>query len=611
MLGSDGRIPPAPPRVRTDRSLLLLSSTLSMLALATSCTNPRESPAEPSPATTATLPAPPSPTAEPLLVEVTAAAGIEFSHWNGMSGERYIVEMMGAGAAMLDYDGDGDMDIYLRQGAVLGRAELTARAPAPPPARLCDRLFRNDGVGAGGSVPHFTDVTEESGIHATGYAMGLATGDYDNDGDVDLYLTNFGPNVMLRNEGNGTFAEVTQATGTGDDRWSVPASFVDYDRDGWLDLFVGNYIDFSLGNHKPCRGPDSAIDYCGPTAYEPEPDRLFRNRGDGTFEDATGSAGLTEGYGNALGSLAADLDMDGWPDIYVANDATENNLWLNQHDGRFVDDGLLRGFALNGAGQREGSMGIDAGDVDGDGDEDLFVTNLVTETNTLYINQGDGTFVDGTVVARLASVSLPLTGFGTGLFDADGDGQLDLVVVNGAVRIDRAQEQLGSLLPLAEPNQLFLSAGDGSFVEASERASESFRRPDVGRAAAFGDVDDDGRVDILTTSNDGPAHLLLGAGTRGGHWCGLRLLARAGSRDALGARVTLGLTDGGAVVRRVRADGSYLAASDPRVSVWLAAPRELERIDVAWPSGVHERFAPTPFDTYTALHEGQGAEIIP
>ena len=324
--------------------------------------------------------APPTP-ASPLFVEAAAQSGLTFTHVSGASGQYYMAEQMGAGAALFDYDGDGDLDVYLVQSGRLAEGGGTAAAST-------SRLFRNDlAIAADGTrTLRFTDVTERAGVGARTYGMGAATGDYDNDGDLDLLVTSFGPETLYRNNGNGTFTDVTREAGVGDAQWSASAAFVDYDRDGDLDLFVANYLDFTVAGNKRCNDAVGARDYCSPRAYRPVPDRLYRNDGRGHFTDVSDAAGITKADGAGLGVSTGDYNGDGWLDLYVANDATPNQLWINQRNGTFQDEGLLSGSALNAAGNPEGSMGIASGDFDLDGDEDLFVTNIVGETFVLYVN---------------------------------------------------------------------------------------------------------------------------------------------------------------------------------------------------------------------------------
>jgi hypothetical protein len=516
-----------------------------------------------------------------------------------MHGELYIAEMMGGGAALFDYDADGDLDVYVTQGGRLKR-EPAAETPG-------DRLFRNDlGERAGGgALPVFVDVTATSGIEARGYGIGVAAGDVDNDGFVDLYVNNLGSNQLWRNRGDGTFEDRTSISGTDDVRWSAAAAFLDYDRDGLLDLFVGNYIDFRLANHRKCLAASGLWDYCGPLAYSPEPDRLFRNRGDGTFEDATLRAGLRDVFGNALGAIPADVDADGWIDLYVANDGMDNQLWINRGDGTFENRAMISGCAVNAEGQPEASMGVDAGDFDGDGDEDLFMTHLRRETNTLYLNRGDGSFEDGTVRTGLGQASWDYTGFGSGWLDYDNDGRLDLIAVNGAVRQLEALVQAGDPFPIHQPNLLFRNLGDARFEDVTDRAGSVFTLSEVSRGAAFGDVDNDGDVDVVIVNNGGALRLLINEVGHDRSWVGLRLVDGSG-RDALGAWV--GVVPAGASPRwrRVRTAGSYASSHDPRVLVGLGDAASVERVEVVWPDGVRETFDGPPVGRYTELRQGGG-----
>ncbi|HVS66791.1 MAG TPA: CRTAC1 family protein [Thermoanaerobaculia bacterium] len=555
-----------------------------------------------------------APGAEPFFIEAAAEVGLDFVHFNGMSGEYYMAEINGAGCAFLDYDNDGDLDVYLVQGGMLGEGKTPADAVFPPrqPLPLSDRLYRNDLVvsPSGERRLRFTDVTEEAGLRAYGYGFGVATGDYDNDGWVDLYVTNLGPNQMWRNQGDGTFRDVTAETGTDDSRWSVPAVFFDYDRDGWLDLYVGSYVDFTFANHKVCRTATGAQDYCGPNAYAGVTGRLFRNRGDGTFEDVSSRTGVARQVGKALGVVAADLDGDRWLDLYVANDGIENHMWMNQHDGTFRDQALLAGSAVNRDGLPEASMGVDAGDFDGDGDEDLFMTHLVGETNTLYSNDGSGSFEDVTIATGLAVPSWSHTSWGTLFFDYDNDGWLDLLVANGAVRVVEELARRGDPFPFHEPNQLFHNRGDGTFIEVSGRAGPSFALSEVTRGAAFGDVDNDGDTDVLLLNNSGPPRLLLNQIGHRRHWLGLRLLDAAG-RDALGTRVAVLRGQEPALVRRVRSEGSFASAHDPRVLIGLGDAARVERVRAYWTSGRIEEWRDLAVDRYHLLREGTGGAWSP
>ncbi len=536
---------------------------------------------------------------EPLFVESAASAGLAFTHVNGASGKYYLPEMMGSGVALFDYDGDGDLDVFLVQG---GRLEGGAGDGAPT-----NRLFRNDlTVEADGRrTLSFTDVTARAGVGLRAYGMGVAVGDYDDDGDLDLFVTSFGPETLFRNNGDGTFADVTEEAGVSDALWSTSAAFLDYDKDGDLDLFVANYVDFTLSGNKTCTDALGARDYCGPQSYHPAPDRLYRNEGKGRFTDVTGSAGIARADGAGLGVVAGDFDGDGWLDLYVANDATPNQLWINRRDGTFVDEGLISGSALNAAGNPEGSMGIASGDFDADGDEDLFVTNIVGETFAFYRNDGKGSFEDARVAAGLAAPTAAFTGFGTDWFDYDNDGWLDLFVANGAVNVIEAQR--GQKAPFRMRNQLFRNTGAGRFVETSADGGPAFARAEISRGAAFGDIDNDGDTDVVVTTNDGPVRLLLNQAGRGNHWLQVALEQGPRNRRAFGARVGVERAGRPTLWRRVKSDGSYLSANDARVHFGLGASPGLDALIVEWPDGQAERWNRVAGDRLVTLRRGTGS----
>jgi hypothetical protein len=515
-------------------------------------------------------------------------------------------EVLAPGVALFDFDNDGDLDVYLVQGRPLSSsAGLESKTRPTPSGELNGRLFRNDlRVNSDGTrTLRFTDVTRESGIVTPGYGMGVAAGDFNNDGWVDLYLTKFdAPNQLLRNNGNGTFTDVSKSSGTDLRSWSVSASFVDVNRDGWLDLYVGNYIRYSLEHSTQCFGASGALDYCMPDAYQPLQDRLFINRGDGTFADASVTSGIAREYGPALGVSTADFNGDGWMDIYVANDGKENQLWLNKKDGTFENVALLSGVALPVTGKAEASMGVDAGDFDDDGDEDLFMTELTSQGSNLYVNDGSAVFDDRSTPSGVGPASVPFTGFGTGWFDYDNDGRLDLLSVNGTVQIIESLRQAKDPLPLHQRKLLFHNLGGGRFQEVSAQAGAVFALSEVGRGAAFGDVDNDGDVDVLVGNNNGPTRLLINQTANGHHWIGLRL-AGVGGRDMLGARVEVVQAGAPTRWRRARSDGSYASANDPRVIVGLGESSSPPDVRVTWPDGKVETWTHVDVDRYSTLKE--------
>ena len=542
----------------------------------------------------------------PLFRDAADESGLRFRHFTGSTGEYFMPEIMGAGGALFDYDGDGDLDVYLVQGTMLDPQRSPAASPYPraPGQTPGHRLFRNDlRRGASGRLEaHFTDVTEQAGLAHVGYGMGVAVGDYDNDGHPDLYLTSFGPNVLYHNNGNGTFTDVTATAGVDDPRWSTSASYCDYDKDGRLDLYVANYLAFTVAGNKACFESMGGRDYCNPSAYRPLPDRLFHNEGGGRFKDVSEAAGITRAFGPGLGVACADFNGDGWPDFYVANDGAPNQLWINRADGTFEDQGLLSGTAYNADGLPQGSMGLAVADFDGDGDEDILVTNLPREGNALYVNDGKGHFQDFTEAWGLKAPSLRTTGFGTGWFDYDNDGRLDLFVANGAVNLVQALR--GSPYPFQERNLVFHNPGRAPLEPVEGALGPEL--PEVSRGAVFGDVNEDGGIDVLITNNNGPARLLLNeVGTRG-HWLQVGLRGVEDNSFGQGARVALLRRGVPPLWRRAHTDGSYLSARDVRVHFGLGASAELERVLVIWPKGRAESWSDLRADRTVELRQGTG-----
>jgi hypothetical protein len=531
------------------------------------------------------------------FVDRAAASGLDFVHVNGMSGQFYMPEILGPGVALFDFDNDDDLDAFLVQGG-----GFASRGGAN------DRLYRNDlTVAADGTrTLRFNDVTTASRIEARGYGMGVAAGDFDNDGWIDLYLTKFdAPNQLLRNNGDGTFTDVSKRSRTDQRSWSVSASFVDIDRDGWLDLFVGNYLRYRLEGNTRCSSPTGAPDYCTPDSYAPLPDRLYLNRRNGTFADVTAAAHVAGEFGPALGVSTADFNGDGWIDIYVANDGKENQLWLNRRDGTFENGALLAGVALPLGGKAEGSMGVDAGDFDNDGDEDLVMTELTAEGSNLFVNDGTGVFTDASAPSAIGPASLPFTGFGAVWLDFDNDTRLDLVAANGTVQIVEALRQAGDPFPMHQKKLLLRNVGGGRLEDVTARAGTAFALSEVGRGVAAGDVDNDGDVDLLIGNNNGPTRLLINQAPAGTHWLGLRLVGPQ-RRDMVGARVEIVRQSGSSLWRRARADGSYASANDPRVLVGLGDSAAPVTVRVRWPSGRVEAFANVAVDRYITLTEGSG-----
>ncbi|MCG6871445.1 MAG: CRTAC1 family protein, partial [Gammaproteobacteria bacterium] len=499
-------------------------------------------------------------------------------------------------------DGDGDLDLYLVQGHMLGNKNLsTAVFPPQHPVPLSDRLYQNQ---LEGGRLRFTDVTRAAGVEiALGYGMGAASGDIDNDGDPDLYITNFGDNQLLLNTG-GRFRDATAEYAVNDRGWSVSAAFADIDGDSWLDLYVGNYVDYDLANPRICLSAAVVKEYCGPASFTVQPDSLFVNEGGKRYSDQSTRSGIRAEFGGALGVISADFNGDHQPDLYVANDGVPNQLWINQGKRRFVNDAMLAGVAVNMSGAAEASMGVDAADFDGDGDVDLFMTHLTRETNTLYVNDGTGLFEDRTVAAGLANPSLPFTGFGTGWRDFDNDGDLDLLLVNGAVYRIESQVLAGEAHPLKETNQLFENLGNGRFREITASAGPVFQVAEVSRGALFGDLDNDGDTDVVITNNGGAARVWRNRIGQDNAWLGLRLVEH--QRDAYGARAGIVDATGRLAWRRVHSDGSYAVANDPRVRFGLGTDAAPRQVTVIWPGGTREVFSNLATGRYHVLHRGQG-----
>jgi enediyne biosynthesis protein E4 len=527
-----------------------------------------------------------------LLEDATLAVGVDFVHFNGMSGQVYAPEIVGSGVALFDFDGDGDLDIYFVQSTMLGPDADFADATFAPrhPRPLTDRLYRNDLVihEDGTRDLRFTDVTLDAEIPPAIYGMGVSAGDFDGDGDSDLFITGFGSRRLLSNDGDGTFTDVTTERGLDGDGWSVPSTFFDFDADGDLDLFVGRYTDYDFPPPRACGGHTDFVDYCSPQAYPDTTDQLFRND-DGYFVDVTVAAGMGSARGPALGATAADFDLDGDLDLYVANDGAANRLWMNLGAGQFADDALLAGVALNADGMAEASMGVDAADFDGDGDDDLFMTHLTKETNTLYVNDGTGLFDDRTGALGLGAASYPYTSFGTVWSDFDNDGWLDLFVANGSVYIIGALMEAGDPYPLHQPNQVFRNLGNGRFEDVSATSGAALTLSEVSRGAAVGDLDNDGDPDLVLVNNSGPARVLLNRVGQESSWIGFDLRDSSG-RHALGARVEITRDPGASIWRRVRTDGSYASSNDPRVLIGLGTETGSVSGRIHWPDGTSTAF---------------------
>jgi len=528
---------------------------------------------------------------KPVAFEnIAAAAGVTFTHINGASADKYLVETMGSGALFFDYDNDGWIDLFLVDGGSIADNAVSSHAR--------HRLFRNAGKGV------FKDATESSGIRHQEYGMGACAGDVDNDGRIDLYITNYGPNVLYRNGGNGVFTDVTRAAGVGLAGWSTSCAFLDIDGDGDLDLFVTNYLDAPKTNNRFCGDPQRRIRvYCHPLVYPAVANVLYRNDGKGAFTDVSAETGLNKYLGNGLGVAVGDYDDDGRPDVFVANDSVPNFLFHNEGGGRFSEIGLLAGVAVARDGKPRAGMGTEFADYNGDGRLDLVVTNHEFETTSLFRNDGGSSFVDTTLDAGISSATLPFVGFGVGFFDFDNDADLDLSIVNGHVIDNTALFRAGSTH--AQRKLLFLNTNGRRFAEISQQSGSGFAKDGVGRTLIGGDIDNDGDIDLVVTNNGGAAEILRNTGGNARNAVEIRVVGTRSNRDGLGARLTI--TAGGRTqVREIKSGSSYLGQNDLRAHVGLGEATRVDRIDVRWPAGQTESIRDVAANQIVTVTEGKG-----
>lgn len=532
----------------------------------------------------------------PAFEEVPASAsGIHWTHTAGLSPEMYLPETSGPGCAFFDYDNDGWMDIYLVNSGACDFYQ--------PPAPLRNALYRNNRDGT------FTNVTKEAGVPGNAYGMGVAVGDYNNDGFADLYVTQYPCSILYRNNGDGTFTDVTEAAGLAAPGWSTSAVWFDYDNDGRLDLFVCRFVDFSKTKNVFCGNRDIGLRYyCRPTVYKPMPCWLFHNNGNGTFTDVSKESGIGGCLGRAWGVVASDIDNDGRMDLFVANDTSPNFLFANCGKGKFEERGLLAGVAYNAFGAARAGMGVDSADYDQDGWLDLFVANLSHQTYSLYHNNGNKTFDDESIPTGIAQWTKLLSGWGVKFFDYDNDGNLDLLLVNG--HPDTMVSRYKLQVHYREPMLLLRNDGSGpknAWTNVSARSGPVFANAIAGRGLAIGDFDNDGSVDALIAVNDGAPILLRNNVGRQGHWLGVHLITKNANRDAVGARISYRSGD----LKRHRTKvggGSYLSSQDPRVVLGIGNRTKIDSLEVKWPepSGKTERFTNLPIDKYITITEGEG-----
>jgi hypothetical protein len=527
--------------------------------------------------------------------DVTAAAGIRFTHVSGAFGKKYLPETMGAGCAFLDYNNDGWPDIFLvNSKAWPGHASATKTYSA---------LYRNNRDGT------FTDVTREAGLAIETYGLGVAVADYDNDGWQDVYLTGLGGNHLFRNLGNGRFADVTAKAGVGAGGFSMGAMWFDYDRDGRLDLFLVRYVEWSIEKDLFCTLDGSHKSYCTPESYKGQTAMLFRNKGDGTFDDVTQRAGVLNPSSKALGLALLDYDDDGWPDVFVANDTQPNKLYRNNTNGTLTDVAVSAGVAFSEAGAARAGMGVDAADYDGSGRPSLIIGNFSNEMLALYHNEGSGLFIDDAPATTIGQSSLLTLSFACFFFDYDLDGLLDIFAANGHVADDIASVQ--PKVKYAQPPHVFRNLGGRKFEEAAPRLGPALQKAIVARGAAYADIDNDGDLDLLISVNNAPALLLRNDGGNRNSWLRVRTIGGPSNRDGIGAKVTVTMENGTKQWRLVHTGSSYLSQSELPLTFGLGSARKVARVEVAWPAAAsHVDFATgVPANQTVTFQEGKG--VVP
>ena len=522
---------------------------------------------------------------KPWFANEAEERGFNFVYESGFNGIPQYPEIFGGGAALLDVECDGDLDMYVVQGGSIHD---------PAQTTFSNQLFINDGTG------HFMNATVGSGADDNGYGMGAATGDYDNDGDLDIYVTNVGRNTLLRNNGDGTFTDVTIDATVGNDGWGSSAAFFDMDKDGDLDLYVANYIEWNEGIERECKSQSGILDYCHPDAYNaPAKDVLYRNNGDGTFTDVSEEAGIHSVWGNGLGVTVGDVNDDGFLDVFIANDEMKNQLWMNQGDGTFIDDAIVSGVAVDANGEPKAGMGTDFADVDNDGHLDLLVVNLVGQSDSMFMNHG-GWFEDGTPGSGLSAISRPYTRFGTGFRDLNNDGMLDVYMANGRVLIAQTSETDDYY---AEENVLIQGVGEGKFKEVTPKGGVSKPLIHTSRGVAYGDVNNDGGVDIVVINRDDQAYLLMNLNVGKGNFVKLQLLNRNG---APAQNATVRFTLGGKTQRReVRTSGGYVSAHDPTLRIGLGKEQAISGVEITWSDGSKQKIPDVSVNETVTTHQSK------
>ena len=581
------------PFVSLRRCLLLLCSAV----LLSACKQPAAvAPTAPSTETVAVAspspsPTPPRPSGPIEFTDITTQAGIRFKHNSGAFGKKYLPETIGSGGAFFDYDNDGWQDILL----------VNSRDWDESKRKSFPALYRNNKDGT------FTDVTQQAGLGVQMYGIGVAIADYDNDGNDDVYITCVGPNRLFRNLGGGKFADVTARAGVGDPGFSTSAAWFDYDNDGKLDLFVGNYVEWSVETDQHCTLDGKNKSYCTPQAYKGQSPTLYHNRGNGTFENVTARAGLNDATNKTLGVALLDYDDDGWLDLFVANDTEPNRLYRNNHNGTFTDNAVIAGVAFSEAGTARAGMGVDAADYDGSGKQSVVIGNFTNESIALYHNDGTGLFTDEASASGIGKMSAQSLTFACFFFDYDLDGMVDIFAANGHVSDDISVVQ--PTVKYAQPPHLFRNRGKKKFEEVTAKLGRALNRAIVGRGAAYGDIDNDGDLDLLVTTNNGPARLLRNDNANQNDLVRVKTVGTRSNRDGIGAKVVVKTSKGRTLYGMVRTGSSYVSQSELPLTFGLGKPEEgtTLTLEITWPGNQKETIANIKVNQLVVVQEGKGA----
>ncbi|HEV2836336.1 MAG TPA: CRTAC1 family protein [Pyrinomonadaceae bacterium] len=567
------------------------------LVLNSGCKQPQTAPpptqptAETATASPSPSPTPPRPSGAIEFTDVTSEAGVRFKHNNGAFGKKYLPETIGSGGAFLDYDNDGWQDILLVNSMDWPENKKRRSFPA---------LYHNNKDGT------FTDVTPQAGLGVEMYGIGVAVADYDNDGNEDIYVTCVGPNHLFRNLGGGKFMDMTRAAGVGDPGFSTSAAWFDYDNDGRLDLFVGNYVEWSPQTDQTCTLDGKNKSYCTPQAYKGQSPTLYHNRGNGSFENVTARAGLDKSSGKTLGVALLDYDEDGWIDLFVANDTEPNQLYRNNHNGTFTDNAVIAGVAFSEAGTVRAGMGVDAADYDGSGRASVVIGNFTNESIALYHNDGSGLFTDDAPASGIGKMSAQSLTFACFFFDYNLDGLLDVFAANGHVSDDISVVQ--PTVKYAQPPHLFHNKGRRKFEEVTSKLGRALNRAIVGRGAAYGDLDNDGDLDLLITTNNGPARLLRNDNANQNDLLRVRMIGVKSNRDGIGAKVVAKTSKGRTLFAMVRTGSSYCSQSELPLTFGLSKPEDgtTLTLEIIWPGNQKDKITDVKPNQYVTVQEGKG-----